>query len=109
MVAACESPRSVLTRCVVHALPRYVRCFNRLIKEMNSPEAIYRDAYGNRRRVIKSVFEHEQEVVHMKTSKVNHLCLALSPTAPQSMSFHKSIALQLLRLLNSPHPHDLAP
>jgi len=45
-------------------------CFSRLQDEINSPASIYRDAHGNRVRVVGSVFQPLASVV-LKGAKDN--------------------------------------
>jgi len=53
----------------------FVMCFNRLMKEMNSSASIYRDAAGNRVRVLASVFTPLNNV-EVTSSKDNPVTLA---------------------------------
>ena len=50
-------------------------CFKMLMDEMNSAESIYRDAHGNRVRVLNSVFQPLAAVV-LKSAKDNQVKLA---------------------------------
>mmetsp|Transcript_88704 Transcript_88704/g.171767 ORF Transcript_88704/g.171767 Transcript_88704/m.171767 type:complete len:581 (-) Transcript_88704:44-1786(-) len=50
-------------------------CFKRLAQEMNSPASIYRDAKGNRVRVVKSVFEPLSGVT-LTSAKDNKVALS---------------------------------
>jgi hypothetical protein len=58
-----------------YAREEYAMCFRRLMLEMNSSESIYRDASGNRVRVLASVFAPLPAVV-LTSAKDNQVKLA---------------------------------
>jgi hypothetical protein len=70
-------------------------CFQRLQDEINSPSSIYRDAHGNRVRVVGSVFQPLASVV-LKGAKDNPV---RSDTQRETMLLCTCIPLHYLTCL----------